>query len=163
MDIFVIYPIINIALIIQSHLMTNYAIITNLRDPFEKLVKIERNISTINYHKKNYHIEVGKEIGYFDVFVLSHSHSIKKYNLSCHEKGNDNAVFYFKLLDASYFNNCDLLESLKLFLHSHENKDTIYFLHKNNEIYEYKTGKAFNHTSNHLMHNHKITLLSITD
>ena len=138
----------------NTSLMTLIGIVSAVLIPFEKLVKVERNVKTIEYKGITYHIEVSNQQGTIHPSLIPHTHDIKQ----CYPvKKRKNAVLYFKLKDKSFFDNFKLLN--KLDVHSHSDKDTIYYIGKNNQIYEYESKKMFSRTPSHLSHNHTITLL----
>jgi hypothetical protein len=124
--------------------------------PFQTLIPVERSVQTIECKNKKYVIEVSNQSGLIRQSLFPHTHKIK---LVFPNKKRKDAIFYFTLEDASFFDKYFLLNSIDV--HSHTNSDTIYYLAKNKQIYEYTTKKLFNRTPSHLLHNHQIACIDI--
>ena len=116
------------------------------------LIPIDRQILCLKTDDCLYYVECEERMSALNLYLISHNHSMEQV---FPDVLVEDALAYFKIND-NY-----IIPALMLIKHSHTSEDTIYYLHKNKQIYNYATHKAsYTCDSNYLLlHAHRVRCL----
>lgn len=119
----------------------------------DRLIPIDRQILCLKTDDCLYYVECEERISALNLYLISHNHPLEQV---FPDVLAEDALAYFKIKD-DY-----IIPMLKLIKHSHTSNDTIYYLHKNKQIYNYDTRKtSYTCDSNYLLlHAHVIRYIS---
>ena len=113
----------------------------------------DRKLTTIIKGDFAVTFEVFPKTGVFTNKFITHVHSVTEYFPS-HKELKKNALLYFTINDASYFEQIELLN--KLDVHNH---DGVYYVDKNNrQIYCFKDDVPYSKLLTSLTHTHSINV-----
>jgi hypothetical protein len=133
---------------------TAFALLSAYLIPIDSLFPLKRSITTLKSKDALYTIECGRRISAIGEKLIAHTHKIKQRypNVLIKE-----ALVYFTIED-DY-----VVPPLRMFVHSHETDSTIYYIHKNLQIYEYDSQEPTYYVKSNFMylHSHELTLLNV--
>jgi len=117
------------------------------------LIPIDRQILCLKTDDCLYYVECEERVSALNLYLISHNHPMEQV---FPDVLVEDALAYFKIKD-DY-----IIPMLKMIKHSHTSEDTIYYLHKNKQIYNYKTRKSsYTCDSNYLLlHAHRVKYMS---